>query len=64
MVNLSLKFIKPILAGEVSQAEVKKKAELNWAADIQRACKDTVWHAGGCHSWYKTDSGWNSTVFP
>jgi cation diffusion facilitator CzcD-associated flavoprotein CzcO len=63
MVNLTLKLIKPILKGDVNTVEIKKEAEVAWAEDIQRACKNTVWSKGGCQSWY-TANDWNSTVFP
>jgi cation diffusion facilitator CzcD-associated flavoprotein CzcO len=64
MVNMSLKFIKPILDGDVTQTEIKKEAELEWDRDTQGALKKRVWHTGGCHSWYETSDGWNSTVYP
>jgi cation diffusion facilitator CzcD-associated flavoprotein CzcO len=64
MVELILKFVKPILNGEVRTAEIKKEAELEWARDTQSALKKRVWNTGGCVSWYKTDDGWNSTVYP
>jgi hypothetical protein len=64
MVEHALKHIKPIISGDVSQVEIKKSAELNFTADIQKALKKTVWMNGGCSSWYKTEEGWNSTVYP
>lgn len=64
MVNMSLKFIGPILKGDVITAEIKKEAELEWARDTQAALRKRVWNTGGCNSWYKTEGGWNSTVYP
>jgi len=64
MVNMSLKFIGPILDGVVVTTEIKKEAELEWARDTQSALKKRVWNTGGCASWYKTEGGWNSTVYP
>ena len=64
MVNMSLKFIKPILDGDVTRTEIKKEAELEWDKDTQGALKKRVWHTGGCRSWYETAEGWNSTVYP
>ncbi|KAI9782933.1 MAG: hypothetical protein M1839_004408 [Geoglossum umbratile] len=64
MVNYSLKFIKPILKGEVSQVEVKREAEEEYTRDIHEKLKSTVWMNGSCTSWYKTESGWNSTAYP
>lgn len=64
MVNYSLKFMKPILNGDVRTYEVKKEAQISWTREIQEKLKRTVWMSGGCQSWYKTDNGWNSTVYP
>jgi cation diffusion facilitator CzcD-associated flavoprotein CzcO len=64
MVNLSLKFIGPILNGDVDIVEIKKEAELEWARDTQAALKKRVWNTGGCRSWYQTEAGWNSTLYP
>jgi len=64
MVNMALKFIKPIIKGDVAITEIKKEAEIEWARDTQSALKKRVWNTGGCRSWYKTEEGWNSTVYP
>lgn len=63
MVNYSLKFIKLVLSGEARTVEVKKEAEVAFTNEIQEALKDTVWRSG-CSSWYYTQDGWNSTVYP
>lgn len=63
MVNLSLKFIKPILEGDVDLVEIKKEAEIEWARDTQQALKKRVWNTGGCTNWYQTE-GWNSMAYP
>ncbi|CZR60949.1 related to ACB 4-hydroxyacetophenone monooxygenase [Phialocephala subalpina] len=64
MINMSLKFIGPMLKGDVAVTEIKKEAELEWARDTQAALKKRVWNTGGCMSWYQTEAGWNSTVYP
>jgi cation diffusion facilitator CzcD-associated flavoprotein CzcO len=64
MVNYSLKFIKPILSGEVSTVDVKHEAEVAYTTDLQKSLKKTIWMSGGCTSWYYTKDGWNSTVYP
>lgn len=64
MVEYTLKFIKRILKGDVKTFEVRKEREIAWTEKIQAALKSTVWHAGGCHSWYKTANGWNATAYP
>lgn len=63
-VEYALKFIKPILKGEVETVEVKKSAEVAYTTDLQKALQNTVWQQGGCFSWYKGADGWNSTVYP
>lgn len=65
MVNHALHFIQPIIAGDVSTYEVKESAERQWTKNVQQALKKTVWHHGGCSSWYfKPDTGWNSVTYP
>jgi cation diffusion facilitator CzcD-associated flavoprotein CzcO len=63
-VNYSLRFIKPILDGEVISYEVREEAVTAWTNKIQKALKNSVWMTGGCHSWYKTEDGWNATIYP
>ncbi|OQV08247.1 hypothetical protein CLAIMM_12553 [Cladophialophora immunda] len=65
MVNYALKFIGPILRGDVDTAEVKESAERQWTADLQRELRQSVFMSGGCVNWY-TDAakGWNATVYP
>lgn len=53
MVNYSLKFIKPILQGEVKTCEVKEEAERRWTERLQRELKNSVWMSGGYTSWYR-----------
>lgn len=64
MVNYSLKFIKPVLEGDVETVDVKHEAEVSYTQDIQQKLKETIWYSGGCRSWYLTKDGWNSTVYP
>jgi cation diffusion facilitator CzcD-associated flavoprotein CzcO len=64
MVNMALKFIKPMVKGDVALTEIKKEAEIEWARDTQSALKKRIWNTGGCRSWYQTEEGWNSTVYP
>ena len=64
MVEYTVKFIKRILKGDVKTFEVKKEKEVAWSEKMQSGLKSTVWHTGGCHSWYKTTNGWNSVAYP
>jgi cation diffusion facilitator CzcD-associated flavoprotein CzcO len=63
MINHSLNFIKLILNGEAKTVDVKHEAEVAYTAEMQSALKNTVWQSG-CVSWYFTENGWNSTLYP
>lgn len=63
MVNYTLKFVKPILNGEISSVDVKHEAEVAYTTDLQKSLKNTVWGSGGCTSWY-VHGDWNGTVYP
>ncbi|EKV05309.1 Fungal specific transcription factor, putative [Penicillium digitatum PHI26] len=63
-VNYSLKFIKPILNGQVSSYEVKEDAEREWTQQVQDALRKSVFHRGTCSSWYISADGWNSSTYP
>jgi cation diffusion facilitator CzcD-associated flavoprotein CzcO len=64
-VNYCLRFIKPILRGDVSMYEVREDAERSWANLVQTGVRRTVLHDVGCSSWYKTQgSDWNSMAYP
>jgi cation diffusion facilitator CzcD-associated flavoprotein CzcO len=64
MTDYAMKFIGPILKGDVKTVDVKKDAEIAYTQDLQAKLKDTVFMKGGCSSWYFTKDGWNSTVLP
>ena len=64
MVEYTLKFIKQILRKDVKTFDVKKEKEIAWTKDMQEHLKGTVLNTGGCHSWYKTENGWNATAYP
>jgi hypothetical protein len=64
MINYATHFVKPILNGDIKTVDVKKDAEMAYTRNIQKQLKDTVFHTGGCNSWYFDKTGWNSTVLP
>jgi cyclohexanone monooxygenase len=35
-----------------------------WNAALQRRMRRTVWHRGGCSSWYLDEHGRNTTLWP
>lgn len=63
-VNYSLKFIEPIINGNISIYEVREEAVIAWTDQVQTALRASVWINGGCKSWYKTEDGWNGTTYP
>ncbi|PCJ47527.1 MAG: monooxygenase [Gammaproteobacteria bacterium] len=44
--------------------EVKASAEEKYTNHIHEEMKRTVWHTGGCNSWYKSKSGKIIAMFP
>ncbi|KAJ5934693.1 hypothetical protein N7466_004240 [Penicillium verhagenii] len=63
-VNYSLKFINPILDGQISSYEIKESAERAWTKQVQNQLQKTVFRRGVCSSWYSTADGWNSSTYP
>jgi hypothetical protein len=43
---------------------VRREAQDEHNAMIQRRMHDTVWTTGGCKSWYLTEDGVNRTLWP
>lgn len=65
MVNYSLKFIGPVLRGDVSTVEVKESAERAWTNQLQAELRNTVFNTGGSRNWYVDQATrWNATVYP
>jgi cation diffusion facilitator CzcD-associated flavoprotein CzcO len=44
--------------------EVRPEAQRKFVEEVDRDMRDTVWTAGGCHSWYLDKTGRNSTLWP
>lgn len=63
-VEYTLKFMKPVLEGDINTYEVKESAQRHWAQDMQADIKRTIFASGGCTSWYQNETGWNSAVYP
>lgn len=63
MVNYSLNFVRLLLNDDARTVDVKHEAEVAYTNEMQNALKNTVWRSG-CSSWYFTENGWNSTVYP
>ena len=65
MVEQMVQFIIRMIeaAGENSLITVKRSAQEAYNARLQAALDDSVW-ASGCNSWYITDSGKITTLYP
>ena len=48
----------------LATVEVRPEAQRDWNADLQRRMRRTVWHTGGCRSWYLDAHGRNVTLWP
>jgi len=44
--------------------EVNEAAQRDYNVELQRRLRDSVWNAGGCHSWYLDADGVNRTIWP
>ena len=44
--------------------EARPELERAWSRDVQRRMQRTVWHTGGCSSWYLDRHGNNTTLWP
>lgn len=56
--------IKTVLQSGKSTIKVKPDAENQYTQKIHSEMTKTVWHDGGCHSWYKSKSGKVIAMFP
>ena len=56
--------IKAVVDRKARSIEVTAKAEADYTDMIHREMKSTVWHHGGCNSWYKSKSGHVIAMFP
>lgn len=59
-----LKCIRKVLEVRKQKIEVKEEAEASYTSMIHREMIPTVWHAGGCKSWYQSKSGHVTAMFP
>jgi len=49
---------------DLATVEVLPEIQQAWNADLQRRMRRTVWHTGGCRSWYLDAHGRNVTLWP
>jgi len=51
-------------ANGLGAMEPRLEVQDAWNADLQRRMQKTVWHTGGCTSWYLDEHGRNTTLWP
>jgi cation diffusion facilitator CzcD-associated flavoprotein CzcO len=56
--------IQSVLKQGKQSIEVKAEAEQQYTQMIHQEMQKTVWHSGGCNSWYKSKSGKVIAMFP
>ena len=56
--------IKQVIQSGKKQVEVLPEAEQRYTDNVHREMEKTVWHNGGCNSWYKSKSGKVIAMFP
>jgi cation diffusion facilitator CzcD-associated flavoprotein CzcO len=56
--------IKQVIQNGKKNIEVLPEAEQRYTDKIHREMEKTVWHNGGCNSWYKSKSGKVIAMFP
>jgi hypothetical protein len=56
--------LRAMREGSWAEVEVRGEVEHAWSAGLQRRMQRTVWHAGGCASWYLDAHGRNTTLWP
>ena len=56
--------LRQMRARDIASLEPTRGAQDRWTQDIQRRMERTVWHTGGCSSWYLDAQGRNVTLWP
>jgi len=56
--------IKDIRARALAYVDLRLEHQQRYNAWIQKRLENTVWNSGGCQSWYLTQSGKNTTMWP
>ena len=49
---------------KATRLEVRKAAQDRFDAEIARRLDASVWHGGGCQSWYLDERGRNTVLWP
>ncbi|QYJ03984.1 NAD(P)/FAD-dependent oxidoreductase [Nocardioides panacisoli] len=58
------KALRAMRRNDFAELDVRADAERAWSEEMQRRMEPTVWHTGGCSSWYLDEHGNNTTLWP
>ncbi|KQT94447.1 4-hydroxyacetophenone monooxygenase [Marmoricola sp. Leaf446] len=68
VIESQIRYIRAALAHleqhAVATVEPRPEAQRRWNKRLQRRMQHTVWHQGGCASWYLDEHGRNTTLWP
>jgi len=62
-VNYMMSCITEMVQKNYASMEIKQEKATSWSSYIESILPSKVW-AGSCKSWYKTEDGRNSTLWP
>ncbi len=62
-IDYAVRVIKTILDEKIKVLDVKESAQATYNKAIQKRLAKTNWNSG-CKSWYLTEDGFNSTMYP
>ncbi len=62
--NYIMRAIEEVQGRGKQLIEVREEAEESYTTHIHKEMEKTVWHQGGCNSWYKSKSGKVIAMFP
>lgn len=60
----ALDALETMREGKLASVEPRRAAQKAWNDELQRRMERTVWHTGGCSSWYLDEHGRNVTLWP
>jgi len=62
--NFVLDYLKKLDRKKAVYFDIKREVQESFQKEIQEKLKSTVWQSGGCTSWYQTETGFNTTLYP
>ncbi|MEM8861634.1 MAG: NAD(P)/FAD-dependent oxidoreductase [Chloroflexota bacterium] len=62
--NYIFDYMRMVQEKNVPFLDIDPAAQADFNSDLQDKLDKTVWQSGGCTSWYQTDAGRNTTLWP